>query len=373
MVPQLRYHQSQYETEMEPAFAGGSLSEGGEETATTQTGNMPVEWSDWGAGAAFKQKGLDLKQRIAEMSNETKSYLGSLRANDAKSAVGKIMQDLAKNKITKELANDAILKATIYFDSANAALIGQGLDPRQSGMTRQFQQTPGATQLPPQQQQIPQQQLGGNMGPQPGQPMSVGGPQQPPVVAPQTPPRAAGPPQTPPKKKEPTPYGGGKLAVIDAEEQGALNEYNANVDEQIARLEQLKKHKGKAYGTGLIGIAGRKTPQTDAYAFGVDLRSANASKVIQSIMKMKQASKNGSTGFGALSEPENQRLLDADASLDPILDEKDFDKKVDEYIALLRDQKIRATKKQEGVSDARNMPKSQKPMTLDDYLASKGK
>jgi hypothetical protein len=361
MVPQLRYNTESVtlpgESVGTPEMGNirGSMPE--EYAPDTQTSiKTPIEWSDWGAGAAFKQKGLDLKQRLAEMSMETKSYLAQLKAGDAKSAVGKIAQDLASGRISQALANDAFLKATIYFDPANSALIAQGLDPRQSGMTRQFSQTKGAYQLPqgaPGQPQM-SQATGGNMGQQQEQPMTL------PVQPQQPAPRAQGAPvrpSAPGKAKGPgaTPFLGGKQAIIDAEEQKALEDYIGAVDTQIAHLKTLRDHPGIDKGTGMNGQGWRIVPGTPEYSFDTKLKSGVASKVIATINKMKMASKTGATGFGALSEPENQRLIDADVSLNPKLNKKDFQASVDEYIKMLEDQKKRADRSQKAVSAARNL------------------
>lgn len=197
-----------------------------------------------------------------------------------------------------------------------------------------------------------------------------------PPVQPQRPtPRAQGAPvrQVAPAPgkpgKGPVPFAGGKLAVIDAEEQKALDDYIGAVDTQIAHLKTLRDHPGIDKGTGMNGQGWRIIPGTPEYSFDTKLKSGVASKVIATINKMKMASKTGATGFGALSEPENQRLIDADVSLNPRLDKKDFQASVDEYIKMLEDQKKRADRSQKAVSAARNLgPGEQKVVDFADIM-----
>lgn len=359
LVPKLAFKTETYQrpTESEPVFPGASLAEGGEdtETYTPVETKTPVRYSDMGAAYGLKQKELDQKRELAELSMTQKSMIEQAKRERPQDPLGKLTESFLAGKIHPDdyfamkrkmlfIPNPAAGPAASSGFQIAPGLNGSGSTPEQWSSQQPLLAGQGAAPLAgqagtgAQQAATPRQQKGSGALPKA-------------------------------TNANPLP----KTVVLDAEEQGALQEYTAAVDEQIDRLEKLKKHPGIKYGTGIIGMAGRNVPDTDAYAFNNALKSATASKVIQTIMKMKQASKNGSTGFGALSEPENQRLIDADVSLDPRLNPEDFAKKVDEYIALLKDQKTRATAKQTGVSEARNLPKKKKPISLDEYFASKEK
>lgn len=335
LVPQMRYN-----TE--------SVTMPGESIGTPQMGNIrgsvpeeyapdtqasvktPVEWSDWGAGAAFKQKGLDLKQRLAQMSTETKSYLASLKVNDPKSAVGKIMYDLAHGTILQPLANDAITKATIFFDPANSALIGQGLNPNGSGLPiRQFHQSPGATVLPPQQAQMPLAQAGGNMGPQMEQPMQQSlYPLQPSLPAPRVAnalvrPVAPVAPQAQPKKV--TPFEGGKASVAAAQE---LDAYKS-ADSKLQTLDNYITSAitgNPAYRSALSpsGMILGRVPKTAEYGVFQNIGVLKNKVMLEAMNALKQASSSGATGMGPLSEKEGDTLRNSISALSENMSYEDF-------------------------------------------------
>ena len=352
MIPQMRYQEAPYQVESAPAFEGGSLAEGGEDTETTKIGKMPIEWSDWGAGAAFKQKNLDLKQRLAEMSMETKSYLAQLKANDAKSAVGKIMQDLANGRISQALANDAITKATVYFDPANSALIGQGLNPAGSGLPiRQFQQTPGATQLPQGQPQTPQQ-TGGNMGPQMEQPA------QPAATNPALPapaPRAQTKAPTKPAKG-PVPFASGKAAIAAQQEQESYKAFDSKLAETEKFIdENIIGHPGYESALSPAGTLLGKIPKTKEYTVHQNIGVLKNKIMLEAMEALKQASPNGATGFGQLSEREGDTLRNSIASLNENMSKQDFDKTLVTIKSEIRRLRNLATEKANSMSAARNV------------------
>ena len=367
LIPQMRYNTESVTMPGEsigmPQMGNirGSMPE--EYAPDTQTSvNTPVEWSDWGAGAAFKQKGLDQKQRLAEMSMETKSYLAQLKASDAKSAVGKIMQDLATGRISQALANDALTKATIYFDPANSALIGQGLNPNGSGLPiRQFRQTPGATVLPqgaPGQPQMPQPSM-----PQLQQPM----------------PAAAQPQVAPPAAKRPAPaapstvpgvkaFPGGKAAVVAQEADSLAIDVQANFSDLLGKVEKALKHPGSEWGTGAKGLLGRNIPGSDAKSFAKDLES------IKSQLGLEQLTQGYK--LGSVTEAEHTLLQNKIRALDPEMKWEDLKKNLEEIQTIIKGIKDRAATKANDMARARGTEsKVGKPkvMTLDEYLAAQRK
>jgi len=364
LVPKMRFQESPYQVESGPAFPGGSLSEGGEDTETTKMGQMPVEWSDWGAGAAFKQKGLDMKQRLAEMSMQTKSYLASLKASDAKSAVGKIMQDLQNKIIRPELAHDAILKATVFFDPANAALIGQGLNPTGSGLPiRQFQQTPGAATLPQPQVQPAQLQMPLQSMPQPQRPMPA--PAQPQVAPPAAKRPAPAAPSAVPGVKA---FPGGKAAVVAQEADSLAIDVQANFSDLLGKVEKALKHPGSEWGTGAKGLLGRNIPGSDAKSFAKDLES------IKSQLGLEQLTQGYK--LGSVTEAEHTLLQNKIRALDPEMKWEDLKKNLEEIQTIIKGIKDRAATKANDMARARGTESKvgkPKAMTLDEYLAAQRK
>jgi len=358
MIPQVRYDNVDVTVPGEsigtPQMGNirGSMPE--EYAPDTQTSiKTPIEWSDWGAGAAFKQKGLDLKQRLAEMSMETKSYLAQLKAGDAKSAVGKIMQDLATGRISQALANDALTKATIYFDPANSALIGQGLNPNGSGLPiRQFRQTPGATVLPqgaPGQPQTPQPAM-----PQPQQPMPAQAqPQVAPPAAKRPMPAVPGKPVKP--VAGPKPFPGGKADVAANEE---LSAYQAADSKLVAMDNHINKiTSNPAYGKALsaAGIIWGRTPKTPEYGVFQDIKVLKNEIMLEAMNALKLASKTGATGMGALSEKEGDTLRDSIAAIDENMSKEDFDKALSTVRSEIARLRGMAKTRIDNMSSARNV------------------
>jgi len=344
LVPKMAFKTETYQspTESEPVFPGASLSEGGEDTNsyTPVETKTPVRYSDMGAAYGLKQKELDQKRELAELTMTQKMMMDQAKRERPQDPLGKLTESFLAGRIHPDdyfamknkmmfIVNPAAGPAASSGFQIAPGLNGSGSTPQQWGNPQAGGQKPVMPQQQPQ-------------GRQAGQ-----GPA---LRQAQTRASGAGPSQSP-VKANPLP----KTVVLDAEEQKALEDYNGTVDAQIARLKALREHPGLDKGLGATGMAFRIVPGSPEYAFDSELKSGVASKVIQTINKMKMASKTGATGFGALSEPENQRLIDADVSLNPKLNKAQFQAKVDEYIALLQDQKARAIKSQQGVSGARNL------------------
>jgi len=357
MIPQTRYNDVSVTVPGQSTGAPDMGSVRGsmpEEYApdTTKTVKSPIEWSDWGAGAAFKQKALDLKAQLAEMANETKSYLASLKANDAKSAVGKVMQDLANGRISQPLANDAIRKATIFFDPANAALIGQGLDPRNSGLPiTRFGQTPGAYDLPV----------------QPPQPALMAAPQAGPTqpTQPMAPARSAVPTPTQPApatKKGPVPFASGKAAIAAQQEQEAYKAFDSKLAETERFIDQnITGHPSYESALSPSGMLFGKIPKTGEYTVHQNIGVLKNKIMLEAMEALKQASPNGATGFGQLSEREGDTLRNSIASLNENMDKKDFDNAMVTIKSEIRRLRNLATEKANSMSAARNVDAPAQP------------
>lgn len=80
---------------------------------------------------------------------------------------------------------------------------------------------------------------------------------------------------------------------------------------------ELAKHPGLENNTGWKGALGfNKVPNSQGKDASVMLDSLKSKMVIEAMTTLKEASKTGSTGFGQLSEQENQRLENYVANLD---------------------------------------------------------
>jgi len=357
LVPKMAFKTETYQspTESEPVFPGASLSEGGEDTNsyTPIETKTPVRYSDMGAAYGLKQKELDQKRELAELTMTQKMMMDQAKRERPQDPLGKLTESFLAGRIHPDdyfamknkmmfIVNPAAGPAASSGFQIAPGLNGSGSTPQQWGNPQAGSQKPV----------MPQRAQGGQAG------------QGPSLRPPQTRAAGSGPSQSP-VKANPLP----KTVVLDAEEQKALEDYIGAVDTQIAHLKTLRDHPGIDKGTGMNGQGWRIVPGTPEYSFDTKLKSGVASKVIATINKMKMASKTGATGFGALSEPENQRLIDADVSLNPKLNKKDFQASVDEYIKMLEDQKARAKRGQAGVSAARNLaPAADGVIDFNDFM-----
>lgn len=359
MVPKLKYEDYQYEAPTEAALSGDSLA-GGIPDSKMETGQAPIAYSDWGTQAMFKDKALSLKEKLASMSEETRRYLGSVKASDAKSAVGKIMQDLASQRISPALANDAIKKATIFFDPARAALIGQGLNPAGSGLPIQtFGQTPGATQLPQQAQAIPQDQV-----PQPDNGIVwhdiPGQPQMPAQQAQIAPRRVASKPVAQPAGQPkvvpgPVPFAGGKEAVKSQQEAELYKSFDSKMDAMDKYIQNdILGNPAIDSALSVPGLLKGRIPKTPEYGVFQNIGVLKNQIMLNAMEALKQASPNGATGFGQLSEREGDTLRNSIASINENMSAADFKAAMSKVRSEIQRLRSLAAEKMNAMGAARN-------------------
>jgi len=263
LIPQLRYQQT-YVTapsdfDSAPSLPGMSLSEGAEQTSPDETvvGQVPIEWSDWGAQAAFKQKGLDLREQMAQMSLDSKRWLAEHKMLEPKDALAKLDKDFILSQGKPWAMNSRDYNARKFFitakvDPTAAALVSQGVYPKDK-----FASAPSI--LLPGQQQNTQMPIGGGTSDHntPNLPSAVvknnvkG-------VTQQTKPTT----QQPVGAKQPgsSALPGSqlpKLATAAAEEEAKLKGVDAGLGGLAKKLKEILSHPGLEYGSGTTGMVTR--------------------------------------------------------------------------------------------------------------------
>lgn len=76
--------------------------------------------------------------------------------------------------------------------------------------------------------------------------------------------------------------------------------------------------------TGMSGYMQSGIPGSAAYSLRKDIKTIDATQVLQAMTRLKELSPTGSTGFGALSAPELELLRSSVANLDPDMDQETF-------------------------------------------------
>jgi len=114
-----------------------------------------------------------------------------------------------------------------------------------------------------------------------------------------------------------------KMTEAQAQSQQEAKSVIGNFDQMSQTANELLKHPGLEHNTGWYGALGfNKVPNSSGKDASILLDNLKSKLVINTMAQLKSLSKTGSTGFGQLSEPENQRLetyvrnLDRAQSLD---------------------------------------------------------
>lgn len=96
-----------------------------------------------------------------------------------------------------------------------------------------------------------------------------------------------------------------------------LNGINLNMRRMEQSVDNLLKHPGLKYNTGVAGAIGiNKIPGTPGRDAAAELETLKSKLVVDTMTALRQASTNGSTGFGQQSDKEGQRLETMIANLD---------------------------------------------------------
>lgn len=104
---------------------------------------------------------------------------------------------------------------------------------------------------------------------------------------------------------------------IETEKPKAYASY-ANLDENLKTMEDaataLENHPGIDWATGKTYLTGA-VPGTEAYNFATDLETLKSKIMLNTMQSMRALSKNGSSGFGQLSNAEGEVLKNNIAAL----------------------------------------------------------
>lgn len=175
--------------------------------------------------------------------------------------------------------------------------------------------------------------------------------------------------------------------AVDAEEQKT----SRNEMVRSEGLSQLQALRSTKKGINFFGPMGGELPSTlmgfpnpavgtsypggskiaDRTNWEANLENLKAAKMLDTMMKMKEASKTGATGFGQLSEKEGQVLMDASMKLRRNLNPEDAKPLIDQMEALqMKSLGMPLSPEQQGILDAingGNYPASNEaPSTLPD-------
>lgn len=122
-----------------------------------------------------------------------------------------------------------------------------------------------------------------------------------------------------------------KKFALDLEDRDRANKANSEMVTQSAQ-DMLSTISEVEKGIGNFGLTGSlpSIPGTSRANWEANVNKLTASKVLNLIQSMKEASKTGATGFGALSEKELRVLQDASTALNRNLSPKDAQKYIDQ-------------------------------------------
>jgi len=129
-------------------------------------------------------------------------------------------------------------------------------------------------------------------------------------------------------------------AKLKAEKPKALGSVKSTLqgyDSIIAEANAIKNDPDLGKATGFF--MGRVTAPGGATRVASRLDTLKSKTVISAIGSLKELSKNGATGFGALSDTEGKRLEDSVQALERKVDTKDFKAAIDRFIREIQDKR----------------------------------
>ena len=139
-----------------------------------------------------------------------------------------------------------------------------------------------------------------------------------------------------------------QISKLERDEEKELRQAQQAYDsagEVIRSIDDLKMEDQKTgrpryeQGVGAIeGLIGKSPMSGEKYAVNKEIKTLLAAKVLDTIAQMKNASRTGATGFGAMNEKELSLIENAAVSLDPMLSDEAFGRNLDK----LREKMIRA-------------------------------
>jgi hypothetical protein len=111
----------------------------------------------------------------------------------------------------------------------------------------------------------------------------------------------------------------------------AVKSANLSQDEYISTMsfidQKVNNISSKRSGITSIGYkAGQLIPGTDAYDIAADISTLQSNAFMSQLMAMKEASKNGASGMGQVTEKEVQLLIDSLGNIDPAQSKDQFER-----------------------------------------------
>jgi hypothetical protein len=101
------------------------------------------------------------------------------------------------------------------------------------------------------------------------------------------------------------------------------------VDELVNNVKGARALVKGGYSTGMTGAVLSHLPGTDARDFQATLEAIKGGIILEKMQALKEASKTGASGLGALSEKEGDRLAASVAALDPGMSDEKLNESLD--------------------------------------------
>jgi hypothetical protein len=101
------------------------------------------------------------------------------------------------------------------------------------------------------------------------------------------------------------------------------------VDELVNNVKGARALVKGGYSTGMTGAVLSHLPGTDARDFRATLEAIKGGIILEKMQALKEASKTGASGLGALSEKEGDRLAASVAALDPGMSDEKLNESLD--------------------------------------------
>jgi hypothetical protein len=97
---------------------------------------------------------------------------------------------------------------------------------------------------------------------------------------------------------------------------------NLGIDELISNVKKARSTVDAGYATGITGAVLSRVPGTDAADFRGYIDAIQGGIILEKLQALKEASKTGASGLGALSEKEGERLAASVAAIKPNMSDK---------------------------------------------------
>lgn len=102
------------------------------------------------------------------------------------------------------------------------------------------------------------------------------------------------------------------------------------IDELVTNIGRARGNLSKGWSTGITGAVASHIPGTQAADFRAALDSIKGAIVLEKMQSLKEASKTGASGLGALSDKEGDRLAASIAALNPNMSDEALAQSLDD-------------------------------------------